>query len=69
MCIPEQPLSVFDDTPAQGTWILLVVDDAVTDTGRLLDWQLQFEINQPCHLLFADGFESADVNAWTSSAE
>jgi subtilisin-like proprotein convertase family protein len=40
---PEQPLSIFDNLPVAGDWILRVTDNATLDTGTLMSWCLLFE--------------------------
>lgn len=37
---PTQPLSAFDGESTQGTWSLIVSDNAGADTGAILDWSL-----------------------------
>ncbi len=66
--VPEQPLSAFDNMDAAGDWTLLVIDDAGSDLGTLDSWQLQLVVNSPCDspLIFEDGFESGNTNAWSS---
>lgn len=39
---PETPLSTFDNTQANGTWTLKVLDDAAQDTGTLVSWSITF---------------------------
>jgi serine protease len=40
---PEQPLGVFRDQDASGTWTLRIQDRAGGDTGRLVNWSLYIE--------------------------
>ncbi len=40
---PEQPLGVFRDQDASGTWTLRIQDRAGGDTGRLVNWSLFIE--------------------------
>ncbi|MBX3396155.1 MAG: proprotein convertase P-domain-containing protein [Phycisphaerae bacterium] len=38
--IPNNPLSAFDGQDSAGTWTLTVIDNAATDTGTLISWEL-----------------------------
>ncbi len=38
--IPEEPLSTLFSEPANGTWRLLVTDNAATNTGQIVNWTL-----------------------------
>jgi subtilisin family serine protease/subtilisin-like proprotein convertase family protein len=40
---PEYLLSTFDGKNAKGTWQLLIEDNALLDTGRLIGWSLKIE--------------------------
>jgi subtilisin-like proprotein convertase family protein len=40
MFIPDEPLTIYDGQNTQGTWQLLVFDDATGDTGQLIGWEL-----------------------------
>src|SRR5262249_35500174 len=37
---PEEPLSAFNGTVAQGVWTLRIADEAAIDVGTLLGWSL-----------------------------
>ena len=54
---PESPLSAFTGIPANGTWILRVVDDAGGDLGTLTAWTLTLTTDScattPCGLRVA----------------
>jgi len=65
---PEQPLAAFIGRPAQGDWILRVIDDLGGQVGTLDSWQLRLRLDAPCGALFDDGFESGDTGRWSASA-
>lgn len=68
-----EALAAFDGESTAGTWTLAVVDHVNDDRGDLVDWQLLTDppIDVTCEvcsgsdLIFADGFESGDVSAWS----
>ncbi len=59
---PANLLASFEGVPVAGTWTLNVADLAGQDTGTLVEWCLL-----PNGGLFADGFESASVSAWSAA--
>jgi hypothetical protein len=69
---PEGSLADFDDLNMQGQWQLRISDDATSDTGELLSWQLVIHTcpPPPCPMDPdpADGAENVPVNtclSWT----
>ncbi|MGV3698045.1 proprotein convertase P-domain-containing protein, partial [Flavobacterium sp.] len=62
--IPEQPFSGFNGVNANGTWQLVVVDDAGIDTGTIRDWTITFNNNQPA---FTWSPTTAMINSTTLS--
>lgn len=44
---PNEPLSVFDGDPLEGTWTLTVTDGGEGDDTSLLSWQLLFNDSPP----------------------
>lgn len=59
---PANLLASFEGVPVAGTWTLNVADLAGQDTGTLVEWCLL-----PNGGLFSDGFESANVSAWSAA--
>ena len=44
---PEDPFSVFNGFTTNGTWNLFVEDDALGDSGSILDWAITFNTTLP----------------------
>ncbi len=42
---PTEPLSVFDGENAAGQWTLTIVDDTIGDTGTLVHWSLEIQLD------------------------
>lgn len=63
---PNNPLSVFDGQSLAGTWQIKVADVAGIDTGTLTQWCLA-PTESLLVELFADGFESGNTSAWSST--
>jgi ELWxxDGT repeat protein len=59
---PSAPLSPFSGESTTGTWRLSVADNLPVFGGVLHSWCLHFQPG-----IFADGFESGDPTAWSSS--
>lgn len=59
---PASLLASFEGVPVAGTWTLNVADVSPIDTGTLVEWCLL-----PNGGLFSDGFESANLNAWSAT--
>jgi len=54
--IRSQFLSIFDDTPANGDWYLVVADYEFGGTGRLVRWGLELTlVPEPAHGVLAIG--------------
>jgi subtilisin-like proprotein convertase family protein len=66
--IPNDPLASFNAEDLSGTWTLTAIDDVGTFAGTFDSWCLlpTVETSLPAEL-FADGFESGDVGAWSDS--
>lgn len=65
--IPNEALAGFNGGLISGDWTLTVSDNFAQDTGTLDSWCLIPTVLLPPDL-FADGFESGDMSAWSSSA-
>lgn len=59
---PANLLASFEGVPVAGTWTLNVADVSPIDNGTLVEWCLL-----PNGGLFSDGFESANVSAWSAA--
>jgi subtilisin-like proprotein convertase family protein len=44
---PQEPLSAFDGEDQQGTWTLAIYDGVSGDTGTLMSWSLDLEVDGP----------------------
>lgn len=42
--VPEEPLSAFNGEDPNGTWILTISDDQLSDTGLLVGWEIDFTV-------------------------
>lgn len=60
---PANLLASFSGRLIAGGWTLRVADSASQDTGTLVEWCLL-----PNGTLFADGFQSGNLNAWSATA-
>ena len=54
-----------------GDWVLLITDRYSGDTGSLDAWEIHacYEIAVENPDIFADGFESGDTVAWSSTVQ
>ena len=59
---PGNLLATFSGRLIAGDWTLRVADSAAQDTGTLVEWCLL-----PNGTLFADGFQSGDLGAWSAT--
>jgi len=73
---PAQPLAAFNGETTAGTWTLIVSDAVAQDSGTLIDWELLStpviaDLCEVCTgnigLIFADGFETGDTSAWSTT--
>ncbi len=46
--IPDSPLSALNGKPANGTWVLEVYDASSGDTGTVLSWSIDLNVDAPC---------------------
>lgn len=64
---PEQALSGLSGCTANGTWSLVVTDDAGLDVGTLLDWSLTFNNNLTYSWAPSTGLSSTTSSVVTAS--